>query len=71
MFEDPEAVANFTHVDGSACYSDSDDYPMNRWMWNYIREAILQANFKELISAPTDKVNDASENLKVETNETG
>lgn len=71
VFEDPEAVANFTHVDGSACYSDSDDYPMNRWMWNYIREAILQANFKELISAPTDKVNDASENLKVETNETG
>lgn len=69
VFEDPEAVANFSHVDGTACYSDSDDYPMNRWMWNYIREEILKANFRELITAPTDKTNDAAENLKVETNE--
>jgi len=70
VFEEPEAVANFTHVDGEACYSDSDDYPMNRWMWVYIKEAIKNANFRELISAPTDKVNDASENLTVATNET-
>lgn len=69
VFEDPEAVANFTHISGEACYSDSDDYPMNRWMWIYIREEILKANFRELITAPTDKVNDASENLKVATNE--
>lgn len=67
VFEEPEAVANFTHVTGEACYSDSDDYPMNRWMWIYIREEILKANFRELISAPTDKINDASETLKVET----
>lgn len=63
VFEDPEEVANFTHVNGEPCYSDSDDFPMNRWMWNYIKEAIKQANFKELITAPTDEINDASENL--------
>ena len=60
---------NFTHVTGEACYSDSDDYPMNRWMWIYIRDEILKANFRELISAPTDKVNDASETLKVNIDE--
>jgi hypothetical protein len=67
LFEDPEEVANFTHVDGSACYSDTDDFPLNRWMWKYMREEILRVNFKELVAAPTDKVNDASENLKVAT----
>ena len=70
VFEDPEAVANFTHVNGDPCYSDSDDFPMNRWMWNYIKEAIKQANFKELITAPTDEINDASENLTAATDET-
>jgi len=68
VFEDPEAVASHTHEDGSACYTDENEYPMNRWMWNYVREEILKVNFKELITAPTDKVNDASENLKVDTN---
>jgi len=63
VFEDPEALANFTHVSGDPCYSDDDDFPMNRWMWNYIKEAIKQANFKELVTAPTDEINDASENL--------
>lgn len=67
VFEDPEAVAEFSHVDGTACYSDSDEYPMNRWMWQYIRDEILKANFEALVTAPTDKVNDASEDLKVAT----
>jgi len=71
VFENPEAVANFTHLNGDACYSDSDDYPLNTWMWNYIRDEILKANFRELISAPTDKINDSSENLTVATNGTG
>ena len=70
VFEDPEAVANFTHVSGDPCYSDSDDFPMNRWMWNYIKEAIKQANFKELVTAPTDEINDASENLTAATDGT-
>lgn len=67
VFEDPEEVANFTHVSGEPCYSDDDDFPMNRWMWNYIKEAIKQANFKELVTAPTDEINDASENLTAAT----
>jgi len=70
VWEDPEEVANFTHVNGDPCYSDSDDFPMNRWMWNYIKEAIKQANFKELVTAPTDEINDASENLTAATDET-
>lgn len=70
VFEDWEEVANFTHVDGTPCYSDGDDIPMNRWMWNYIKEAIKQANFEELVTAPTDEINDASENLTAATDGT-
>lgn len=70
VFEDWEEVANFSHVDGTPCYSDGDDIPMNRWMWNYIKEAIKQANFEELVTAPTDEINDASENLTAATDGT-
>lgn len=69
VFVDPEEVANFTHVDGTACYSDTDDYPLNEWMWNYIRNQITADNFELLTNAPTDKVNDSNETLKVVTNE--
>lgn len=65
VFENPEDVAAFKHVDGTACYNtETDDYPMNRWMWNYIRDQIIQTNFDLLIAAPTDKVNDGTETLK-------
>jgi hypothetical protein len=69
IFENPEDVSNFTHIDGTACYSDDDEYPMNRWMWNYIRNQITEDNFKFLTSAPTDKVNDSNETLNVASNE--
>ena len=69
VFYNPEDVSNFTHIDGSVCYSDNDDYPMNEWMWNYMRDQITKDNFQLITSAPTDKVNDASETLKVATNE--
>jgi hypothetical protein len=69
VFYNPEDVANFTHVDGSACYSDTDDYPMNEWMWNYIRDQITKDNFQLITSAPTDKVNDSTETLNVSANE--
>lgn len=70
VFEDPEDVATFNHVDGSSCYDiQTDDYPLNRWMWNYIRNAIIEANFQLLVSAPTDKENDSTETLTVDTNE--
>lgn len=64
VFETPEDVGNFVHIDGTPCYSDTDEYPMNRWMWNYIREQIKNNNFQQLITAPTDKENDSAETLK-------
>jgi len=69
VFENPEDVATFTHIDGAACYTDDDDYPMNTWMWNYIKESIIKFNFRDLLINPVDKVNDADESPKQESNE--
>lgn len=69
VFVDPEEVANFIHVDGTPCYKDTDDYPLNEWMWNYIRDQITKDNFELVTSTPTDKVNDSTETLKVSANE--
>jgi hypothetical protein len=59
LFENPETLASFTHVSGQPCYSDDQDYPLNNWMWNYMKGEILKAEFEVLIQAPTDEVNDS------------
>ena len=64
IWEDPTEVANFSHIDGTACYSDDDEYPMNSWMWKYMRDEILKANFELLMEAPTDKKNDADDQTR-------
>ena len=61
LWEDPVALAQFNHIDGTPCYSDTDDYPLNSWMWNYIKGAILRTEFDLLVAAPEDKVNDADD----------
>ncbi len=63
LFEDPTALKAFTHVTGEACYSDDDDYPLNSWMWNYMRTEILKLNLPLLIEGQTDVVNDATEKV--------
>jgi hypothetical protein len=63
LFEDPTALSRFTHIDDTPCYSDNNDYPLNSWMWNYIKSQILRAEFDLLIQAPVDNVNDSSDNV--------
>ena len=62
--EDPTEVAKFNHADGTTCYSDDQEYPMNSWMWKYIREEIKKTNLEPLLKIPTDKQNDADDNTQ-------
>lgn len=59
VFEDPSLVSSFTTCTGTSCYSDENDYPLNDWMWNYIKIEVLKMIGIKL-SAPTDIVNDGS-----------
>jgi hypothetical protein len=68
IFENPEDVAIFSHVNGDPCYSDDMEYPMNNWMWNYIRDQVIKTNFNLLVTAPSDKVNDGDDSLKQDGN---
>ena len=62
--EDPTEAAQFNHISGLACYSDDDEYPMNSWMWKFLRSEILEANFELLMQVPVDKTNDADDDTK-------
>jgi hypothetical protein len=61
LAEDPTEAARFKHVNGDTLYSDDLEYPMNSWMWKFLREEILEANFEALMKTPTDKNNDADD----------
>jgi hypothetical protein len=60
VFEDPTEVSTFNDPDGQPCYSDDTEYPMNRWMYNYIKDAILKADLSHMIMLPTDSTNNAN-----------
>ena len=61
VFEDPTELTAFTHVDGSACYTYDDDYPINKAAWVFIRTQILKDNFDFITRAPVDKTSDSNE----------
>jgi len=59
VFEDPSEVANFKDCDGKVCYSDDDTYPVNMWMEDYIKSALIEEYFKVTLRATKDTANDA------------
>jgi len=42
IFENPTSLKDFTNcINGKPCYSSSDPYPLNMWMWEYIKPQVL------------------------------
>ena len=42
LFEDPSALGDFINCSGKPCWSPYDIYPLNQWMWTYIKPQIVQ-----------------------------
>jgi len=43
IFEDPTSLGDFINCEtAGTCWSPSDPYPINQWMWAYIKPYILQ-----------------------------
>lgn len=59
VFEDPTEASNFSHCDGTSCYTKDSKYPVNRWMIDYMKEAILKLNIAASLQAVTDNTNNA------------
>jgi hypothetical protein len=43
VFEDPSELSDIINcTTGNSCWKPSDPYPMNQWMWAYIKPIVLQ-----------------------------
>jgi len=66
VFEDPQEVGKFNQcANNTVCYTDASKYPINAWMIDYMKAAILQLNFQTALQAPQDNTN----NAKADNNE--
>ncbi len=61
LFEDPSALGDFINCSGKPCWSPYDIYPLNQWMWTYIKPQIVQQLIQKQMM-PLDESNDAKDN---------
>lgn len=57
IFEYPPDAARFISCQGVPCYSDDGEYPVDAWMWEYIRKDMIQ-DLNPVTYAPQDTEND-------------
>jgi hypothetical protein len=57
LLEDPTELQNFTDcTSGEVCFKYSNPYPINLWMWAYIKPYIIQ----QLMQKSSNKMDDAN-----------
>ena len=58
LFEDPTAIGEFCTCTGVPCWNpEIDKYPMNLWMWAYIKNILVQMLLQKK-TLPLDESND-------------
>lgn len=58
IFEDPTSLESYTNcATGSTCWSPSDPYPLNQWMWEYIKPYVVQ----QLMQKGANQYDDAND----------
>lgn len=62
IFEDPTALADFNTCEGKPCWSTKDIYPLNQWMWAYVKEQVIQQLFRKR-QIPLDNNNNARDDI--------
>lgn len=63
IFEDPTAVAEFIDCDeNNTCWTPNDPYPLNQWMWAYVKEQVIQQLMRKR-QIPEDDSNNAQDDL--------
>jgi hypothetical protein len=66
IFEDPTSLKQFVScVSGKPCYSSSEPYPLNLWMWEYMKPQILNQLMQKGANQQDDSNN--AEDGKTET----
>jgi hypothetical protein len=63
IFEDPTSLGDFINCEtGQSCWSPNDIYPLNQWMWAYMKPQILQQLLQKR-QIPADDNNNANDDL--------
>ncbi len=63
IFEDPTAIAEFLDCsENNICWSPDDVYPLNQWMWTYVKQQVLQQLFQKR-QVPQDDSGNAQDDL--------
>lgn len=66
VFEDPEQLKPLTGCGTTTtCYSDDMEYPLNAWMYPYIKAAVLQLHVQPELVSTTDKNSNAASDNQV------
>jgi hypothetical protein len=61
IFADPTSLGEFINCEeGGTCWSPSDPYPLNQWMWEYMKPQILN-QLMQKASLPLDDSNNAED----------
>jgi hypothetical protein len=63
IFEDPTALAPFLECDvNNICWTPEDPYPLNQWMWAYVKEQVIQQLLRKR-QLPQDDSGNAQDDL--------
>lgn len=60
IFENPKQAEIFKSCDGTPCYTSNSAYPISNWMVEFMKQQVINTNFKTLYAVPGDTSNDAA-----------
>lgn len=60
LFSDPTALGEFINCENQPCWSPADKYPINLWMWEYIKPLVVQQLLQKQ-SIPLDEANNTKD----------
>lgn len=66
IFTDPTSLGQFFNCENKPCYSPNDVYPINLWMWEYIKGVIVPGLLQKQ-GIPLDDSNDDKDNKADDT----
>jgi len=69
VFENPEDAAKFNRPDGTACYSDDEEYPIPLYLWSYCKKEILQSDLRQFYVPIEDPKNNSTNDITRITDE--
>jgi hypothetical protein len=67
LFTDPTALGSFISCENTPCWTPNDLYPINLWMWEYIKPLIIQQLLQKQY-IPQDDANNTKDDKTEVTN---